>query len=69
MVLAEIDHLGFEIRAILDWLAHAGRKLSFVRLAAVWTNLDFRLMFGHFNLNGWQIEDLATLIAFGRRIC
>ena len=68
MVLAEVDHLGFEKRTILDRLAHVGWKLGFVRLSAVWASFDLRLMFGHFNLYRRQIKDLATLIAFGGRI-
>ena len=65
MVLAEINHLRIEPGTILNWLAYSGWKFSLIGLSTLRASLDLGLMLGHFNLNRWQIKNLAAFIALG----
>lgn len=65
MVLAEIHHLRFQPRPVLNRLAHANGKLGLVHLSAVWAILDLGLVLGHFDLHRWQVKNLPPFPAFG----
>ena len=69
LVGIEVAGLRLDTKAILDWAGHAFRKRRLAFHSTVGTGLDFCLMFGDFDFDWRQIEDLAFFHIRYHHIC